>query len=477
MYLLKKKLFFPVILCLIFFLAYSVLSITRYNNYGAGYDLGIADQVVWEYSRFQAPITTVQAYAFTSLLTDHIEIIYMVISPFYWLWNDARMLLVLQSFFICISALPVFLLADKKKLNIYVSYALVISYLSFYGIQNALWADVHSVVFGASFLVWLLYFLEIKKDKLAILFLLLAILSKENIAGLTMVIGLVYLISSKRKMGLYIALGSLLYLLFVFGLYFPYLTHDGYRYRGGADLISNLNLYYLFDSNLKKEVFTYSFIGFGFLPILSPILLLPAIADLFSYFVLANHIKAGHELVQHYRVALGALMIWPTIITISKYKILNRGWLALYLLLCALFVQYTLHLPLSYLTKPWFWREPESVSHINSVIQTISPDASIVSQNNITAHLAHRNEIFTLFPNKKTFKEGSPCDITECSWFYWHGDPSYLVVDTSTEWDLRHFLTTRDEFISGLDNMAKLGYIKLYKIDGTARIYSVIKQP
>lgn len=469
----SKSILPALFICLLFFAAYSTLSVVRHNHFGSGYDLAIADQVVWEYSRFQAPITTVQSYSFSSLLTDHVEIIYAIISPFYWIWSDARMLLLLQAFLITFSGVPIFLLAKKRKIHTLVSYALLISYLAFYGIQNAIWADAHSVVFGASFLSWLLYFLESKKNKLTILVFGLAILSKENIAGITALIGVVYFLSSRRKIGLYIALASISYLLIIFGLYFPRFTHDGYRYGSPNGLESMINPYYFADTDLKQKVLAYSFSWFGFLPIFSPLALVPAIADLYSYFVAANHLRASHELVQHYRVTLAALMIWPTIIAISKYKFFNKSWIGIYLLLFACMVQFMLHLPLSYLTKEWFWIEPRSVIHINKLIEDLPKNVSVVSQNNITPHLSHRELVFTLFPTKKSFKDNSLCSARECQWFAWAGKPKYLIVDTSPGWDLRHFLTTRDEFMSGLENMERAGYLKKYRSSGDAVIYLI----
>ena len=60
---LKKRLWelrLQILICLLFFIAYAVLSVVRHNHYGSfGYDLGINDQVVWEYSRLLPPISTI----------------------------------------------------------------------------------------------------------------------------------------------------------------------------------------------------------------------------------------------------------------------------------------------------------------------------------------------------------------------------------------------------------------------------------
>jgi uncharacterized membrane protein len=161
----------PYVLCLFFFLAYSTLSIVRHNHYQSfGFDLGINDQVVWEYSHFHAPITIIDHKVFSSKLAVHVELIYAFLAPFYWLWSDPRMLLLLQAGFVCFSAIPIYLLAKRQKLHPTLQIALLVSYLLFYGVQNALWFDAHSATFAASFIAWFIYFLVSQKNKWAIFF-------------------------------------------------------------------------------------------------------------------------------------------------------------------------------------------------------------------------------------------------------------------------------------------------------------------
>jgi len=472
----KNKIAF--FLCLLFFLAYSTLSVVRHNHFGSfGFDLGISDQIVWKYSQFQLPITTVQSYPFTSIFTDHIEFIYVLLSPFYWIFNSPLTLLLLQTFMVSFSGIPIYLLAKKRNINQFVSIALLFSYLMFYGIQNALWFDVHSLSFGAAFLAWFIYFLDIKAKLWTILLFILAIICKEDIAFLTGIISLVYFIKRKDKISLILIVGSGLYLFSIFYIYFPYFTQDGYRYQSEGGLFSNLKFSYFYDNADKKNTIFYSFAWFGFLPLLVPFYLLPALADLTHYFVFANFLEAAQGLFMHYRVTLAPLLIFPTIMAINKFKILNNKYVALYLVLFAAFFQYYFHLPLSYLTKQWFWREPATAKDINAIISLIPPDASVVSQNNITPHIAHRHEIFTLWPEKRDFKYNSPCMKPTCNWLRWAGNPSYLVVDTALDWDIRHLLANREDYIDGLDNLEKAGAVKKYKQNGSATLYRVIKSP
>ena len=53
----------------------------------------------------------------------------------------------------------------------------------FFGVQNALWFDVHTSVWGTAFFMWFIYFMDNDNRKLSIITFLLAIGSKENMAA------------------------------------------------------------------------------------------------------------------------------------------------------------------------------------------------------------------------------------------------------------------------------------------------------
>jgi hypothetical protein len=100
-----------------------------------------------------------------------------------------------------------------------------------------------------------------------------------------------------------------------------------------------------------------------------------------------------------------------------------------------------------------------------------------VAQNNIIPHISQRDKIFTLYPEKKKFPENSPCGESECDWFRWEDNPAYLFVDTSPEWDARHLLIDRENFIKGIENIEKTGVVKKEKTSGSAVIYKIISKP
>lgn len=478
-FLTKYSFFIAIFICLLFFVAYSTLSIVRHNHYQSfGYDLGINDQVVWRYAHFQAPVTTIDPFPNKTKLVEHIELVYALIAPFYWIWDTRKMLLLVEAFAICASVIPIYLLARKRGLSLWTSNAIVVGYLGFYGVQQVMWLDTHSATYGAAFLSWFIYFVDTKKKWISVLFFFLAITAKENIGLLTFLTAFVFFIKDRRKLLLFFMGASVIYVSFIFFVYFPYIVQMKYLYANSGGLFSNLNPLTFFDTDEKRQVIWYSLLSFGFLPLLSPLSLLPVMGDLATYFVIANHLPGAQGLTGQYRVTLTPFLAWGTIMTISRFRMLNKWYIALYLLICTMLVQYILHQPLSYLTKSWFWTESPAVSNINTLIREDLPKtASVVSQNNITPHISHRDKIYTLYPEKKIFPKNSPCGLQICNWFGWYGTPEYLIVDTSSEWDARHLLTDRPLFLDGLKNLEKTHVISLYKQTGDATLYKVNQNP
>ena len=462
-----------ILISFLFLIIYLILSLITHLHFLSGYDLAIVNQYTYEWSHLKIPISTISAYPFLPFYTDHIEIIFLLLSPFYLIFSNAITLLFLQAFFLAFSGIPVFLLCKKYKINLFLSLVLLISYLSFYGMQFAVYYDAHSLVFAASLLAFFIYFLD-KNSKWSVLFFILAILSKEDVALLTFLISLVIFITKRNKLSLYFLLISVVYLLLIFSVLFPHLNSG---FGPEKQKYINFDVRNFVNTNSKMEVITYSLGWFGFLPLLLPLYLIPFLGDLFHYFVLGNAVNTAQGFYYHYRVTISILLVYPTILAISKYKKINNKYLGIYLLFCAFLFTYLIHAPFTYLSKEWFWTEPLPVKNINKILTYLPKDASVVSQNNITSHISNRDKIFTLWPEKKSFEGNSPCGKPICNWFRWVGSPNYLIVDKSANWDIRQLLANRDEYVNGLSNLEKANVITKYKQIGNAILYKILKQP
>lgn len=470
------KNYIPLSICLFFASAYLTLSISKHQNFMSGYDLSIIDQAIWKYSQFKDPVTTTHVYFDAPIYTDHLELIFILIAPLYWVFDSAITLIVLQVLAVIASGVGVFLLAKEYRLKPFVANILLINYFAFFGIQFAIWSDVHSLVFAVGFLAWFLLFLKRGNVKLTILFLVFSIICKEDIALLTLLLSLSFFILYKSKLALYTMVLSALYLGFVFLIYFPFII-GLYKYAPEGGIFSDPNPLYLINSVEKQKTILFSLANFGLLPLFSPTSLLAYVGDLGHYFILGNtKVESAQGLFGHYRSTLSLLLVWPTIIVISRLKKFNNLGVGIYLLICTLFFQYYLHLPLSYLSKSWFWKPTPEKESINYMIKRLPKNASVVTTNNIASHVTHRDEVYTLFPYFRDFEKDSPCGSKTCRWFRVGGNPQYLMVDVGDSWNILHYLAHRDEFFEAIKNLEINGNIKLIEQRQTTKLYKVVKK-
>ena len=110
--------YLPRLLLLVFILVYvigfSVLSIRLHEAHLTHTaDLGQIDLAIWNTSRGRF-VQEIKGDVVSTRLTDHVEPIFAPLSLVFWLWDDVRALLVLQSFVLAIGALPVFWLARQS---------------------------------------------------------------------------------------------------------------------------------------------------------------------------------------------------------------------------------------------------------------------------------------------------------------------------------------------------------------------------
>ena len=98
-------------LTLLYIINYSYLSIIQYNALFTGhFDLACFDQAIWNTIHGRILDTTIFDYNF---LGEHMSPILIILVPFYLIWQDPRMLLILQSLFLGITAIPIYLIVRK----------------------------------------------------------------------------------------------------------------------------------------------------------------------------------------------------------------------------------------------------------------------------------------------------------------------------------------------------------------------------
>src|SRR5205807_207164 len=177
-------------------LVLAALAVSRHDRYGSGgFDLGIFDQTIWGYSRFEILPNTVKRIP--NLLGDHFHPILVVLAPGYWVWDDARVLLVEQALLIAAASLPVFYWA-RERLGWQEGAVVQLAFLVFFGTIGAALFDFHEVAVAAPALAFALWGLLTRRDWLTVSAASVALLAKEDVALTVAAIGLYAAVVQRR---------------------------------------------------------------------------------------------------------------------------------------------------------------------------------------------------------------------------------------------------------------------------------------
>ncbi len=458
---------------IILFVLYSMLSIVRHNNFQSGaYDLGLYDQSIWQYSQFQIPYSTIKNRI---VLGDHLALTLPILSPLFWVWDDARMLLIFQAFWASLSVFPVFLLVRNRGYSSFTALCLSFVYSIFYGIQFMVFFDFHPVALGVGLLAWIAYFLESKRWRLLWISIALLLLTQENMGLALSSLGLIYVFQKKyRRIALgFIGGGFLASFLAIMMIRF--LSPVGFEYTPQIDLQPVNLVSNFFNSPEKQQVWLYSFSWFSFLPLLSPGAILAVLLDLSQYFVTGEAFARMWSPFMHHRALLAFFLLLGTLdaIKLLKRKI-RPEIIAIFMVIMALFLQYKFHFALNKLSKPIYYRSEQWMEDTRKLLAEIPKNASIASTQHLVPHLSHRDQIYLIYPREHEIK-GDPCGRKLCWWLDFPVEAEYMLVNTSEQQTLTQLLETPQNFREAVENMEKNGEIKIEKRIGTAYLYKIRK--
>lgn len=180
------------LLTLAVFVTYAVYSVSRYSQLlPAGYDLGIFDQAVHDYSRFRAPMVELKGPGF-NLLGDHFHPILVVLAPLYWLWDDPRTLLIAQAALLAVSVAIVHRFAQRHAGGRW-AFVVATAYALGWPIQGMADFDFHEIAFAVPLLAWAVDALDRRSDRELVASCLLLLLVREDMGLVVLLFGLIRL--------------------------------------------------------------------------------------------------------------------------------------------------------------------------------------------------------------------------------------------------------------------------------------------
>jgi uncharacterized membrane protein len=391
--------------------SYALISLYRHDHFGSdAFDLGIQDQTVWGYSRFEFIYNTV--VGIPNLLGDHFHPILTVLAPFYWMWNSAGVLLVAQAILLALAGVPIYLWAEQV-LGRFAGLAFQAAYLVFWGILAGVLFDFHHVAFAVPAVAVALYATLTRRNGLLWVAVAVAMLTREDVALTLGALG-VYILAFQRRW----ALGAVLvglnaaWFALLIGLIIPALG-GGVPYRhwlydalgsgpAGAGLyvvrhpLSALQL--LFTPAEKTRVWVGSFLAFLLLPLASPLLVVALPSFLERFWSSSPDLWSFHF---QYSLLAAPILAFAAIDTCARLKSLLRGWMATIVstvlpggaLVMSALLSFVLVRPLAELST---YVSDATAAQIQSCLDVIPPDASVSATYSLVPHLAHRPQIYVL---------------------------------------------------------------------------------
>lgn len=169
--------FVGIFICFFTFVAFS----RHENMHSKRLDLGNMEQVVWNVVHGNGfTLTDPMGESQQSRLAVHADFLLILLAPFYFLWQDPRMLIFIQIVVMGLGAIPIYWIAKRvlgsERLALFFSTV----YLLYPPLQRMTLHDFHAVALSITFLLFSYWFLETKRYGWFVFFGVLAALGKET---------------------------------------------------------------------------------------------------------------------------------------------------------------------------------------------------------------------------------------------------------------------------------------------------------
>lgn len=349
-----------------------------------------------------------------SRLYLHTNFILVLFAPLYYFFSTPKLLMFSQILIASLGVFPIFWLArDKlKSKNLGLFFAFL--YLINPHLQDAVLRNFHPVVLAASFLFFAFYFLENKKYIKFFIFAALAILCKENVALMVMMMGVYhFFINKQRKAGLLVAFWGLASFLIIMQLIIPYFnsgeshpffrsSHYSYLGTSVGDVSKNIltNPFLLLTKIFEPSSLVYLIfllVPLGFISVFCLPVLLIASPD---FFINILTIHQRHPLGFYHQIITLSFIFIAAIYAFSFFqkKYSFNFVVTLVLVLSIGFSLLFSPAPYSLLENRNYYKVSDEARFFHDKVKDVIPkDASLSVQNNLGSHFLNREKIY-LFP-------------------------------------------------------------------------------
>jgi uncharacterized membrane protein len=374
-----------------------------------GFDLGIYDQGTWLLSRLHSPFVTVRGL---NLLGEHASYILLLVAPLYRLWDDPRLLLLLQALALAVPAVVIFRLGARHLGNPAAGLAVAVAYLAYPAMQWALTWQFHPETLAAAFLALAALDADERRHRRMAVWLGLALLCREDVGLVVAGFGGLLMLTGRRDVGRRVLVAGLAWWVLATFLFIPWANGrqtNLFELNYGIKGVGPIRLLQALPSMIGRALLeALSNEGLSYLllilvpllglPLLAPWALLPVAPVLFLNLAA---IPAEQHQIRYQYLATAAPFL--AIATIAGLRVLADRRRAL--LAPALIALVVVAIGMDQRYGPARWSKDPVVGAASAAdaqrrqaLALIPADAPVSAQFNLVPHLTHRTRVYE-FPN------------------------------------------------------------------------------
>lgn len=432
----------------IYFLTFAGLGILRHQALETrAFDLGIFAQVLW--TSLQGDFLYSSIKEGICLLGDHVSPFLIFLIPFYSMWQDPQILLILQSFAVACCIFPLAAIAKDRLGDNYLTFIFVLAFCFYFPTRSALHEDFHPEVM-VEFL-WLLAFFFTMREKWILFFIVtaIAVTAKENMLGISCALGAyLFFFKQKRMMGMVLAVISIGLFIFEMKWVIPHFSGKESLYQGFYDHLGGSGIFTtLFNPEVPEyimkvflPVIFLSFFHFPTLFLTFPILFQNLLSDNETLRSFGYHYTTGMTPFVFISAIYGFGVLRDKLNWFPKYQYWFAGLLLMVTILRAGPSEYF-----------YYWSSANSLSEHRELIKEklgeVPQEKSVLTHNNFIPQLVNRKYVYQFdYGNSRTKAEQAK-DLSV----------DYVIFDQSF-WERD---TQALEFV--LRDLIKAGYVPTFE--------------
>ena len=419
------------LMAIVFTVYFTFVAFSRHDNfYSRRLDLGNMDQTVWNVLHGNGfTLTDPMGNNQESRLAVHADFLLILLAPFYLIWSNPKMLILIQNIVTALAIFPIYWIAYDRLKSKKIALLFALIFLMYPPSERKMLHDFHAVSLSTTFMLLTYWFLHKKKYVYFVLFGILAALGKEQIWVTIGLMGVfIAFFQKKYALGALVAMASFSMFYFLFWQAIPavtpakqhfalvYLSEFGESQNGIIMNILFHPLTVLRTITLPDRLYYYFQLLFpvGFLSVLSPLYFLFCLPSLAINTLSNNGLMRQIDYQYNSTVTPftfiaaieGYIVLTAMWQRLRKKKIIDfppvviAGWMVMCIVICSLLWG---ELPFGSSSRIWFFTTPlpekkvmEQVSHGIDSRYTVS------ATNNIGAHFSQRQFLYNFPINAET---------------------------------------------------------------------------